>query len=86
MIQRREVAGGCRGEAWPRQRLCRGFRRPLGISYTPSARNLSGAREGLGASGEPQASKMEAESGQTIFLRGIRLVFPLCPVAGPGPL
>ena len=35
--------------------------------------------------GLPQASKMEAESGQTAFLRGIRLVFPLCPGGWPRP-
>ena len=92
-IQRREVAGGGRGEAWPRQHLCRGFRRPLGISHTPSARNFSGAREGLGASGEPQfcagcprPAKWRQNQAKLLSYEALGSFSHSAPVAGPGPL
>lgn len=92
-IQRREVAGGRRGEAWPRQHLCRGFRRPLRISHTPSVRNFSGAREGLGASGEPQfcagcprPAKWRQNQAKLLSYEALGLFSHSAPVAGPGPL
>lgn len=89
-IHRGEVAGGRREEAW---HLCRGFRRPLGISHTPSVLNFSGAREGLGASGEPQLcagcprpAKWRRNQAKLLSYEAVGSFSHSAPVAGPGPL